>query len=293
MDNYWELKKQLPNAENQEAVREFLLNLKIANRSRLTVMRYRWFLERFFGDMHESYTKITSDCILEWFNKKEGNLKEATLRFRFSILASFYNFCIKEYNLERSPIKRRWFPRLPQPVPKYLGKEEIAKTRQQIEKNSLRNQVLVEFMLASGCRVAEVHQLDRREVDLENRTARIIGKGKKVRQVHFTDRCALLLEKYLNSRQDDSSALFVTSTGRRLSIRMMQQVMNNIGKEMGMVGTLHPHRLRHTFATEFMAKGAELSFIGAELGHSDLKTTQIYARLPKKEIISLYRKYMG
>lgn len=66
-----------------------------------------------------------------------------------------------------------------------------------------------------------------------------------------------------------------------------------MGKEAGLNTNLHPHKLRHTFATELFSKGAELSFIVDELGHSDITTTQIYARLPKKEVISLYRKYMG
>ncbi len=158
---------------------------------------------------------------------------------------------------------------------------------------SLRNQLLVEFMLTSGCRVGEVHQLNREDVDFENRTARVIGKGKKIRQVHFSDKCAVLLDRYIDSCPQTSPALFVTTTGTRLGTRRIQKIIQDIGEKAGFDKRLHPHRLRHTFATELLAKGAELSFIGDELGHSNLETTQIYARLPKREIIALYRKYMG
>ncbi|QOK25893.1 tyrosine-type recombinase/integrase [Cytobacillus oceanisediminis] len=293
MNKYWELTKALPNEANHEAVSEFLLSLKVANRSRTTIILYRGFLERFFSDIKVDFTEISSEVILEWFQRINGKVKETSLRFYLSVLASFYNFCIQEEYLKRTPIKRRWFPRLPQPIPKYLEREEIAKTRQQSEKESLRNQALLEFMLTSGCRISEVHRLNREDVDLENRTVKVVGKGKKIREVHFSEKCAILLERYITATPQNAQALFVTSTGKRLAIRTMNTIITEIGEGAGLGKGLHPHRLRHTFATELMAKGAELSFISEEMGHSSLSTTQIYVRLPKREIIALYRKYMG
>lgn len=163
------------------------------------------------------------------------------------------------------------------------------------ERSSLRNQTLVEFMLTSGCRVGEVHRLNLEDVDLENRTARVVGKGKKIRNVHFSEKCAVLLERYLEARQEKASfPLFtVKGTGSRLSIPAIRKIMYELGEKAGLSTKLHPHRLRHTFATELLAKGAELSFISDELGHADLGTTQTYARLPNQVIISQYRKYMG
>jgi site-specific recombinase XerD len=102
-----------------------------------------------------------------------------------------------------------------------------------------------------------------------------------------------LLEKYINLNHTSQKALFLTYTGRRLSKRTIQQIIKDIGKGAEVRTNLHPHRLRHTFATELLTKGADLSFIGDELGQSDVDSTQIYARLPKREIISLYRKFMG
>ncbi|MFC7782902.1 tyrosine-type recombinase/integrase [Rossellomorea sp. GCM10028870] len=295
MEKYWQLTKALPLENNQEVVSDFLLSLKLANRSEGTVIQYRRFLEHFFNDMVDPFSSLSSDTILEWFRTHQSHIKEATLQLRLSILSSFYSFCLKEALVERSPIKSRWFPRLPQPVPKYLDKEEVAKIRQQCELTILRNQLLVEFMLVSGCRVSEVHRLNREDLNFEKRTAKVVGKGTKIRHVHFTDKCAVLLEMYLKtSRKKVSPALLVSNTtGKRLSIRTIQQILKDIGDNTELSLGLHPHRLRHTFATELLAKGAELSFIGDELGHSDLGTTLIYARLPKREIIALYRKYMG
>jgi site-specific recombinase XerD len=297
MDKYWELTKKLPNKENQEVINEYLLSMKLGNRSPRTVVSSRRFLEHFFSDWSENFFDLSSDTIHKWFMEHQGHLSPVTFKNRLSILSTFYSFCVQEEYLERSPIKRRWFPRRPKSVPKYLEKKEIARVRRESEQAPLRNQAIVEFMLTSGCRVGEVHLLNIGDVDLENRTARVVGKGKKIRDVHFSEKCAILLERYLENRPSAPSAPLFTSLrkekGRRLGISGLQSALQKIGKSAGLSSSLHPHRLRHTFATELLSKGAELSFISDELGHADLGTTQIYARLPNPVIISQYRKFMG
>lgn len=295
LNNYWKVSKLLPNKENKDAINDFLLNLKTSNRSELTIIHYRVFLENFFMDMDESISSLSPDLIIGWFKANKKHLKDSTFSVYLRILSSFCNFCVQESLIELSPIKKRWFPRLPKAVPKYLEKREIAKLRSECERTSLRNQAIVEFMLTSGCRVAEMQTLNIEDVNIENRTAFVIGKGKKIRCIHFSDKCALLLENYFEIRQNkDNSPLFVSSREEtRLSISGIEHVLSSLGEKAGLRTRLHPHRLRHTFATELLAKGAELSFISDELGHADIKTTQIYARLPKQEIISQYRKFMG
>jgi site-specific recombinase XerD len=294
-EKYWEVKIQLPNLENKRVINEYLLSLKVANQSFHTINNLRYFLQTFFKEQRASFSSLTSDEIQKWLIQHHKGVKENTIKFHISALSTFYAFCVEEGYLEKSPIKLRWFPRCPKPIPKYLEKEEIAKIRCQSEKGLLRDRAMLEFLLSSGCRVGEVHRLDRVDVDLESRTARVVGKGSKIRQVHFSEKCSLLLERYLESRKDGNQALFVTSgiISNRITRRWIEIIFNRIGKEAGLAGSLHPHRLRHTFATEFLAKGADLLFISDELGHSDLKTTQVYANLPKSKVITLYRKYMG
>lgn len=295
IERYWEVQISLPNKENQEVINEYLLSLKVANYSEATIKNYRVSLQKFFSDRKDLFSNFTSEMILEYLEQFNKDKKETTIKNHLDGLKSFYNFCVEEGYLEQSPIKSRWFPRLPKPVPKYLGKEELAKIRQESEMDCHRNRVILEFLLSTGCRIKEVHSLNRAEVNLENRNAIVMGKGKKIRQVHFTEKCALLLERYLDSRKDTNPALFVTSRRKpkRLSIMQMQLVLKGIGERTDLTGSLFPHRCRHTFATELLEKGAELSFIADALGHSDLKTTQIYATVPNRKIISMYRKYMG
>lgn len=295
MERYWELKRILPNEKNQNVVGEYLKNLKLTNFSKITIVNYRQLLEHFFGDMGDEFSSLAPEQILGWLQTNKGHLKKSSYKNCLSIISSFYNFCVEESLIERSPIKKRWFPRPPKAIPKFLEKGDIAKVRQMIERSSLRNQALVEFMLTSGCRVAEVHNLVYENLNIESRTAQVMGKGKKIRHVHFSEKCSLLLERYLENRQmKPHSPVFISSrTGDRLSTDGIRAVITKIGEKAGLSTRLHPHRFRHTFATELLAKGAELSFISDQLGHSQLGTTLIYANIPNYLIISQYRKFMG
>lgn len=232
---YWEVKILLPNKGNKERINEFLLNLHVANYSKSTINSYRYILQYFFKEKIESYSTISSKEIQQWLIQLQSNRTVGTITYHINVLHSFYKFCVEEGYMDKSPMKRRWIPRLPQPVPKYLTKEETAKVRKQSEKENLHNQALVEFLLTSGCRVGEVFTLNRSDLDLEKRTTLVIGKGQKIRGVHFSVRCGILLERYLESRNDQNPALFITNhiNPRRLSINWMRAIIKRMGKKQG------------------------------------------------------------
>lgn len=174
-----------------------------------------------------------------------------------------------------------------------MEKGEIARIRLRFESENLRNQVLFEFLLSSGCRITETVMLNKEDINIKERTARVKGKGNKIRTVHFSSRCAILLEKHLNKLPEDVEAIFLNCHGERLTRVGSHKIINKLGKTLKLKASLGPHRFRHTFATTLLSKGADLSFIAEELGHSQLSTTRVYARLPKEEIVSMYRKFMG
>ena len=292
---YWEVKIPILNKENKEIINEYLLSINVANFSNFTVREYRNILQNFFKERKEVYSSIASTEIQQWLIHLQKRCTEGTVSFRISVLNSFYTFCIEEGYMEKSPMKSRWFPRLPKSIPKYLNKEEQAKVRKQNEKDNPRDRALVEFLFSSGCRVGEVHKLDWADVDLDRRTAMVIGKGKKIRQINFSERCAMLLELYKEYRNDQNAALFVTNhrNPRRLSTKWIGTIVRKIGERAELSSNLYPHRFRHTFATNLLEKGAELSFIKDELGHSNLQTTLIYANLPNQQLKLLYSRYMG
>ncbi|MDG5473692.1 tyrosine-type recombinase/integrase [Jeotgalibacillus sp. ET6] len=295
-EKYWETHKAFCNMTNKEVVNEYLLAMKIANMSELTIQLYRRTLETYFLQRTEDFSTVSFDEILQWVIQQQKIVQASTVNGRLSILASFFTFCVDEGYMERIPIKTRWYMREPSPLPRYLEKEELAKVRQSAEKETLRNRLIVEFLLSSGCRIRELHLLDKRDVELDNRTACVKGKGGKIREVHFSETCALLLERYWEMEAmegEEHPALVVSRIGTRLGISRMRKIINRLGKSSGIKDSLYPHRFRHTFATELLTKGAELDFIADELGHANLQTTKIYARIPKWKLIHLYRRYMG
>lgn len=293
MSKYWEVTKTLAHPINQELIQEYLLNLKLANRSELTIEIYRSYLQNFFLDINIPIQDLTTTDIREQLQKKYDGYKETTLTNVISYLAGFFTFCQNEGYLDQDLIKNRWRPRLPTSIPKFLDKTEQARLKLVIENESLRNRAIVKLLLASGCRVRELHQLTLSDINLEVRTVQVIGKGKKIRQVHFHDACALVLKKYIDTRVDNNPALFLNHRGNRLTVRGIQFIIEQIGEKAELKKQLTPHSLRHTFATNLLSKGADIPFISEELGHNHLDTTRIYARLPQEELVSLYRKYMG
>jgi len=293
---YWETQKIFSNTTNKEVVNEYLLSMKVANMSELTILLYKRTLEIYFILKEEDFSTVSCDEILQWLIQQQKIVQATTVNGRLSILSSFFRFCVDEGYMERVPIKTRWYLREPRPLPRYLEKGEQAKVRQSAEKGVLRDRIIVEFLFSSGCRIGELHRLDKSDVALENRTARVMGKGSKIREVHFSETCALLVERYWEMeevKEEEHPAFLVSEIGTRLGISRMRKIINQLGHSAGIKGSLYPHRFRHTFATELLTKGAELDFIADELGHANLETTKIYARLPKWKMILLYRRYMG
>ena len=179
-------------------------------------------------------------------------------------------------------------------MPKFLNDQEYARVKLVAETLTLRNRALILFLFSSGCRRSEVSNLSIQDVNLETRTAEVKGKGKKIRQVQFSVECALVLKDYLSARVDDSTdALFVTRHGLALQPGGIFKITEQLGKKAGLTQSLHPHCCRHTFATNMLARGASLEFIADEMGHADLNTTRIYARIPTEDMMLAYQNKMG
>lgn len=295
MKEYWVVQNENLHPQNQKILNEYLMSIWIQNLSKYTIMYRSWFLQNFLSFINKPVTNLTSDDILNWIIKNRGVLKETTINWRLSVLSSFIKFCQEEehkYIDESVRIKKHWRPKIPKPLPKYRDEEELARMNIAAEKQNLRDRTIYEFSISSGCRVGEVSGLEIEKVDLKNRTAIVVGKGKKVRQVHFNEKSAMLLEKLLENHPEGASTVFLNRFGKKMHERSFQNIIAKIGKEAGLSAKLTPHQLRHTFATIKLNKGADLGFIADELGHSKLGTTSIYARVLDERIAELYRKYM-
>lgn len=268
-NKYWISEHEGIPKETRNIFNEYLLSIKLENKAEATVSKYRMLLEKFLIECN-SLEDLTSDHVRGWLNTFSQNKSPRTIDLMLSCLSSFFKFCLEEEYMESMVIKNRWRPKIPQSLPQFLNEQEYARVKLVSEKMSARDRSLVLFLFSSGCSRTEVSYLQMQDVNMDKRTAKVIGKGNKFRNVHFSVECAFVLKEYIGTRiGNGSDYLFLNKFGNRLGTQSIYKITKKLGKQVGLLQSLHPHVFRHTFATMMIARGADLEFIADELGISD------------------------
>jgi len=290
---YWESTNELVPIKYRTVLNEYLLSLKLENKAELTIITYCSILERFLQNCKIPIEELTSEDIRTWLTEFSVGKKPKTVGLVFTVLSSFFNFCLTEEYMERTVIKKRWKPKIPPSLPKYLDDYEFARVLHISKQLSIRDRAIVLFLFSSGCRVSELSNLNIQDVNINKRIAEVKGKGRKIRHIHISEQCALVLNNYLQTRScNPSEPLFIKRYGQRLQVVGIRAILKKLGKNAGLKQSLHPHCCRHTFATQMMSRGADLQFIADELGHEDLNTTRIYAQIPTEDMKLKYQNIM-
>ena len=280
--------------ENRGKVNEYLNSLKLENKAETTITMYKFILEGFFMKCSVPVEDLTSDDVLSWLTDFSIGKSEGTINFYLSVLSTFFAFCLHEEYMNTMVTKKRWRPKIPYALPKFLDEYEYSRVIVYLEQVGIRDRALILFLFTTGCRVSEVSNLAIQDVDFEKRTANVIGKGNKSRRSYFSEECALALTRYLETRScDPEEPLFKNKSGKRLLASGIREVVKKVGQKAGLKQSLHPHCCRHTFATNMLARGADLQFIADVLGHSNLNTTRIYAQIPTEDMLLKYQNIMG
>lgn len=293
-ENYWQINNRKIPPQTRAILNEYLLKLKLENKAETTILKYRSILEKIFGEIQIPLDRLTSGDVLPYLDQFTLGKKLTSIKLYLSTLSSFFNFCVAEEHIENNLIKKRWRPSIPQSLPYYLSEQEYASVKLAAEELSYRDRTIVLFLFSSGCRKSEVSNLTINDVNLKRRSAEVKGKGKKIRTVHFSEECALVLKEYLEERPNiEIDVLFINKFGNRLGPEGIYEITRKLGRKAGLKRSLYPHCCRHTFATNLLARGADLQFIADELGHSDLNTTRIYARILTEDKTMAYQSRMG
>lgn len=274
-----------------EKIELFLSSKKLEGLSPITLESYRLDLKIFAEKVRKRTNEITSSDIrvyLAQFN----NLKMSSVSKKLSVLKSFFGWLTSEEIIQRDPTAKLKPPKQEKRLPKSLTIEELELLRESCK--TIRQRALLEVLYATGCRLSEVYKLNKSDIDFQNLSCRVIGKGNKEREVYFSFKAIYHLRKYLMTRTDNEPALFITERKpyKRLSKRGIQREIAKIAMNAGLEKRVSPHTLRHTFATLTLNNGAELSAVQALLGHEDPATTQIYAKLTDEKKREQHRKYL-
>lgn len=233
-----------------------------------------------------------------WHLKSEAGLSPASLFRKIEALKSFYAFQAAERRVDESPAEAFRSPRLPKRLPRYLTKEEMEKLFRAPIKGKFeaaRARTMLELLYATGMRVSELVGLKTDAVNLQDGWVRVLGKGSKERLIPLHAAAVRLLKQYLELRRDKfeecAPELFLNRAGKRLSRVQFWRDLKALGKAAGVKTPLHPHLLRHTFATHLLQGGADLRAVQELLGHASLATTQIYTHLETSGIKSAHQKF--
>lgn len=230
----------------------------------------------------------------------KGNGKRSVAR-KLASLRSFFRFLHRRGELESNPAQLVATPRQPVRTPRFLTIRQIEELLSLPDLSSDRGQrdrAILEVLYGTGIRVGELVSLNLGSPALEEALLRVRGKGRKERLVPFGRPAAEALREYLPIRNRIvraqrstrlTEALFVNLRGGRLSARSVQRILEGYVQQCSVAIAVHPHLLRHTFATHLLNNGADLRSIQELLGHENLSSTQIYTHLSVDELVRIYR----
>ena len=211
-----------------------------------------------------------------------------------SALRTFFDFCVRESVAERNPARPVSAPKASKRLPKVLDADRMSAlvALDGEDPLSLRDGAMLELTYSSGLRLSELCSLDVADVDLEDGLVRVLGKGRKGRVVPVGRHAREAIEAWLPVRAAlagaGERALFVSRRGRRISARSVQSRFARRAFERGTGAHVHPHMLRHSFATHLLESSGDLRAVQELLGHADIGTTQVYTHLDFQHLASVY-----
>ena len=273
---------------------EYLLVIK--KHSDNTIINYRVDLIEFFNFNGEDINIKKEDINKYLMHLYDNNVSKSSIARKLSSLRTFYDYLLKKNIINVNYFKMFKNPKKERGLPKYVKEEDIDKmflvpnTRTWIGQ---RNLLIIRMLYATGVRISELVNIKLDDINTNDRTIRILGKGSKERIVVFGNNTKEVLEDYLNRgrREVDihnSNYLFLNKDGNRLSTRYIRKIIDDIIFKASIEMHVSPHMLRHTFATGMLNNGADLVSVKDLLGHESLNTTSIYTHVSDDKIREIY-----
>jgi len=212
---------------------------------------------------------------------------------RLSALRGFFNYLIREGVIKANPAAEIRAPKAAKRLPKTLDVDQVASLMEKraTDELSRRDLAMLELLYSSGLRLAELAGLDVADLDLADRTVRVLGKGSKTRILPVGKQAIAALRAWLADRSGfakGASALFIGRNGERLGARAIQKRIGRWATAAGLGVPLHPHLLRHSFATHLLESSRDLRGVQELLGHADISTTQVYTHLDFAHLARIY-----
>ena len=279
----------------EKRIAVFLAAKKIDGLSPKTLKNYREMLEAFAARVDKPAGKISADDIREYvgYLVEKRRLKDSSVQTHINTLRSFFGWLDAEDIIKKNPMRKIKSLKIDR------AKARRPLTAEQLERlrdgcGTYKEKALVEFLVSSGCRLGELVGIQVNAVDWQGRSVVVLGKGGKERTVYFSVRAKLMLQEYL-SRRKGGEALFASSRApyEAMKPRAVEKILQKIGERAGEARRVHPHLMRHTFASNALNAGMDITIIQHLLGHTDPKTTLIYAELAPRTVRYEYERVVA
>ncbi len=281
--------------------RQYIDYLKIDKRaSKNTILSYQsdlLMLEEYLNG--NDPISLSRDDIVSFLKVRSDNgISTRTNAHTITILRDFYKFLIKQSYIKSNPMDMIDSPKMYKKLPKALSVEEVDKLLN-IKLQTpydYRNKAMLELMYATGMRISELINLKLTDIDFENETIRVLGKGSKVRQVPIGEYAMKYLNIYIKYYRsyfvkETSDYVFLSVRGDKMTRQAFFKILKQIARKQGIDTDFSPHTIRHSFATHMLEAGADLRSIQELLGHESISTTQIYTNITDKFRDDNYHMY--
>lgn len=281
-------------------INEFLSYLSDnKNYSELTIKNYGIDLREFSLYIKKDLCLVKKDDVKKYLNFlfiKED--KNKTVSRKISTLKSFYKYLYNNGFVSVNPVSNIKYPKKEKSLPKFIPYNELENMIEISKKGyfGVRNNLIVELMYGTGVRVSELVNIKLDDIDYDNKSIRILGKGSYERIVFYGDYVSELLDTYINGFRKEllhgkqNIYLLLNKNGDNITSRGIEKIIDNIIKETSIKVKVSPHTLRHTFATHLLDNGCDLRSVQELLGHKNINTTEVYTHVTSERLKDVYFK---
>ncbi len=251
--------------------------------------------KEYLSSLKINYLKVDKDIIREYLKVLgNSNYKSSSINRILSSLKNYYEYLEYKHLIEYNPLKDLNRPKKEKRLPNFINnndyEEIIKKSLERTDFIGRRNTLLLELLYSSGIRISEALNIKIKDINMSDKSIRILGKGSKMRIVYFGEYAKEYLEEYLKVRNSSLEYLFLNKNNTLLTRRGAEYIISNLVKTSLLKKKVTPHTFRHSYATEMLNNGADIRSVQELLGHSSLSTTGIYTHVTNEVVRREYLK---
>ncbi|HAE23962.1 MAG TPA: integrase [Prevotellaceae bacterium] len=267
----------------------FIDAMRVEGRSEKTITRYKYIIGKFLSYAGVSSRSVTQYHVRQYLaSEKDRGISDGTLRGVYWVLSSYFGWLHRDGIIQRNPMSNIGRIKVQKKVREVFTDVDIEKLKSGCD--NLRDKAIICFLKSTGCRISEVTQLNRDDIDFQNLECIVLGKGNKQRTVYIDPVTGMIIQEYLASRTDSNTALFVGKGAKRFLPGGVRAMLNKIANKTG-VSHVHPHKFRSTEITELVNRGMPVEQVKVLAGHDKIDTTLSYVKVDQANIKNAYKRY--